>query len=67
MKLNKNHAQTAMFVFVYLFAIYFWSQPYQERKLPYGEYDAISHFELADYIAYNDKSFMQLPDYIDIR
>src|SRR3989338_374332 len=67
MKVNKNYIQTSIFVFVYLFAIYFWSQPYQERKLPYGEYDAISHFEVADYIANNDKSFVQLPDYIDIR
>src|SRR3990167_8954817 len=67
MKLNKNHLQTLLFIAVYLFAIYFWTQPLQERKLPYGEYDAMSHFEVADYIAYNDKSFMQLPPYIDLR
>ncbi|MEK6946856.1 MAG: DUF6541 family protein [Nanoarchaeota archaeon] len=67
MKLNKNYLQTFIFVLVYLFAIYFWSQPYQERRIPYGEYDAMSHFELADYMAYNDKSFSQLPPYIDIR
>lgn len=67
MKLNKNHAQTLAFLALYLFAIYFWMQPFQARKLPYGEYDAMSHFEVADYIAYNDKSFMQLPPYIDLR
>ena len=67
MKLNKNHTQTLIFIVVYLFAIYFWSQPYQERKLPYGEYDAMSHFEVADYMAYNDKSFNELPPYIDLR
>lgn len=67
MKLNKNYAQTFVFILVYLFAIYFWSQPYQVRKLPYGEYDAMSHFEAADYMAYNDKSFINLPPYIDIR
>ena len=67
MKLNKSHIQTLIFVLVYLFAIYFWSQPYKERKLPYGEYDAMSHFEIADYMAYNDKSFQKLPPYIDIR
>ncbi|MBI2541617.1 glycosyltransferase family 39 protein [Candidatus Woesearchaeota archaeon] len=66
MKLNKNHIQTLAFIALYLFAIYFWTQPLQ-RKLPYGEYDAMSHFEVADYIAYNDKSFMQLPPYIDLR
>lgn len=67
MKLNKGHVQTLVFVALYLFAVYFWSQPYQERKLPYGEYDAMSHFEVADYMAYNDKSFMNLPPYIDLR
>src|SRR3989338_1343325 len=67
MRLNKNYIQTSVFILVYLFAIYFWSQPYHERKIPYGEYDAMSHFEVADYMAYNDKSMVNLPDYIDIR
>lgn len=67
MKLNKNYAQTFIFILVYLFAIYFWTQPLQERKVPYGEYDAMSHFEVGDYMAYNDESFMQLPPYIDLR
>ncbi|MBI2124401.1 glycosyltransferase family 39 protein, partial [Candidatus Pacearchaeota archaeon] len=67
MKLNKKYLQTFIFILVYLYAIYFWSQPLQERKLPYGEYDAMSHFEVADYIAYHDKSFMKLPPYIDLR
>ena len=67
MKLSKNYIQTFIFIAVYLFAIYFWSQPLQERKLPYGEYDAMSHFEVADYMAYNDKSIQYLPPYIDLR
>ncbi len=67
MKLNKGYVQTFIFLALYLFAVYFWSQPYHERKIPYGEYDAMSHFEVADYMAYNDKSFVYLPPYIDIR
>ncbi|MBI3035450.1 hypothetical protein HYY71_03935 [Candidatus Woesearchaeota archaeon] len=67
MKLNKNHIQTFVFMLVYLFAVYFWSQPYQERKLPYGEFDAMSHFEVGDWMAYNDKSLVRLPHYIDLR
>jgi hypothetical protein len=67
MRLNKNYIQTFMFVLVYLFAIYFWSQPYHEREIPYGEFDAMSHFEVADYMAYTDKSMVDLPPYIDIR
>ena len=67
MKLDKNYIQTFIFLLVYLFAIYFWSQPYQERKIPYGEYDAMSHFEVADYMVYTDRSLFNLPPYIDIR
>ncbi|MBI2658937.1 glycosyltransferase family 39 protein [Candidatus Woesearchaeota archaeon] len=67
MKLSKNYIQTFIFVLVYLFAIYFWSQPYHERKIPYGEYDAMSHFEVGDYMAFNDKSIVYLPPYIDLR
>lgn len=67
MKLNRSYIQTFVFIAVYLFAVYFWTQPLRALKLPYGEYDAMSHFEIADYMAYNDRSFMQLPDYIDIR
>lgn len=67
MKLNKNYLKTLIFIAVYLFALYFWTQPFQERKLPYGEFDAMSHFEVADYTAYNDKSFNELPHYIDLR
>ncbi len=67
MKLSKNHIQTSIFILIYLFAIYFWSQPLQERKLPYGEFDAMSHFEVGDYIAFNDKSIFYLPPYIDLR
>jgi hypothetical protein len=67
MKLSKNYVQTFIFIAVYLFAIYFWTQPLRARGLPYGEFDAMSHFEVADYMAYNDRSFLYLPDYIDIR
>lgn len=67
MKLNKGYAQTFIFLLVYLFAIYFWTQPLRELKLPYGEYDAMSHFEIADYMSYTDKSFADLPPYIDVR
>ncbi len=67
MKLNKAYVQTLVFIAVYLFGIYFWTQPLQERKIPYGEYDAMSHFEVGDYMAYNDKSIVSLPPYIDLR
>jgi hypothetical protein len=67
MNLKKQHMQTLAFLALYIFAVSYWSQPYRQSKLPYGEFDAMSHFEVADYMAYNDKSFVKLPDYIDIR
>ena len=67
MRLNIKYLQSIVFISVYLFGIYFWSQPYQERKIPYGEYDAMSHFEVADYMAFTDKSLVNLPAYIDLR
>ena len=66
-KFNKSYAQILVFLGIFMFGVYFWSLPYHERRLPYGEYDAMSHFEVADYMAYNDKSFMRLPPYIDLR
>lgn len=67
MKLNKNYIHTFIFILVYLFAIYFWTQPLEARELPYGEYDAMSHFEIGDYMAHTDKSLVKLPPYIDLR
>lgn len=67
MKINKNFLQTAIFVIIYLFGIYYWTQPLHERNLPYGEYDAMSHFEVADFMSYHDSSFIDLPPYIDVR
>jgi hypothetical protein len=67
MKINRNYIETFIFILVYLFALYFWTQPFHDKQVPYGEYDAMSHFEVGDYIAYNDKSFLYLPPYIDLR
>ncbi|MBI2101443.1 glycosyltransferase family 39 protein [Candidatus Woesearchaeota archaeon] len=67
MKLNKSWLETLIFIALYLSAIYIWTQPLQKNRLPYGEYDAISHVEVADYMAVNDKSLVNLPHYIDFR
>ena len=45
------------------FALYMWT--FQKNRTPYGEFDAISHWELSDYIAETDKTFMNLPPFID--
>ena len=67
MKIDKKQAELLAFLALYLFALFYWSLPYQERNLPYGEYDAMSHFQVADFISQNDASFVRLPPYIDLR
>ena len=65
MKLKRTYLEIAAFLAVYFFAIYLWTLPFQDNKTPYGEFDAISHWELADYVAQNDKTFVYLPPFID--
>jgi hypothetical protein len=66
MNLNKNHVKAAIFMVVYLLAIYMWTLPFQDNKIPYGEWDAISHWELGDYIHQNDRTFLNLPPFLDL-
>ena len=65
MKISKNHIQTIVFIGVYLFAIYLWTLPFQTNTIPYGEFDAISHWELGDFISQRDRTFIYLPPFLD--
>src|SRR3989338_4874846 len=65
MQIKRNHIETGIFIAVYLFALYLWTLPFQDNQIPYGEFDAISHWEIADYIAQTDKTFNQLPCFLD--
>jgi len=65
MKLKKLHVEVIIFLVVYLFAIYLWTLPFQQNRIPYGEFDAISHWELGDYVAQNDRTFVYLPPFLD--
>lgn len=65
MKVRKLHFQAAVFIAVYLFALYLWTLPFQDNKAPYGEFDAISHWELGDFIAQRDSTFVYLPAFLD--
>ena len=61
MRINKKYIEVSIFLAVYLFAIYMWTLPFQDNKVPYGEWDAISHWELGDFIAQRDRTFVYLP------
>ena len=67
MKISRKYAEIVIFVALYLTAIYLWTQPIQDNTLPYGEFDAISHIQVADYMSQSDKSLVYLPPYIDLR
>ena len=65
MQIKKSYVEVAVFLAVYLFAIYLWTLPFQSNKISYGEFDAISHWEIPDYIAQHDKTFVYLPPFLD--
>ncbi|MCH8329187.1 MAG: glycosyltransferase family 39 protein [Nanoarchaeota archaeon] len=65
MKLKRSYLEAGAFIVVYLFALYMWTLPFQDNKVPYGEFDAISHWELGDFISQRDRTFVYLPAFLD--
>ena len=65
MKIRRGYTEAIIFLAVYLFAIYLWTLPFQDNRIPYGEDDALSHWEIADSFAQMDKTYVYLPAYID--
>src|SRR3989338_1993015 len=63
MEINKN-VESIIIVILYFVTLYIWSLPYHENKMPYGEFDAISHWETGDYMAQTDLPITTLPPYI---
>ena len=65
MKLKRSYLEAGAFIVVYLFALYMWTLPFQDNQAPYGEFDAISHWELGDFISQRDRTFVYLPAFLD--
>jgi hypothetical protein len=65
MKIKRSYIEASVFIAVYLFALYMWTLPFQDNQVPYGEWDAISHWELGDFIAQRDNTFVNLPPFLD--
>lgn len=65
MKISRSYLEAGIFIAVYIFALYFWTLPFQDNQIPYGEFDAISHWELGDYISQKDRTFNTLPQFLD--
>ena len=66
MKFTKG-TEAIIIALIYLVGLYIWTLPIQKDKMPYGEFDAISHWELGDYMAQADLPIVTLPAYIDRR
>jgi len=65
MKIKRYYLQAFAFIAVYLFALYIWTLPFHDNRSPYGEWDAISHWELGYFISQEDKTFVYLPTFLD--
>ena len=65
MKFKRNYIEAGIFILVYLFALYLWTLPFQDNEIPYGEFDAISHWQIADSFAQMDRTYVYLPPFID--
>ncbi len=66
MKINRN-IEVIIVTLLYLTTLYLWTLPMRESDMPYGEFDAISHWETGDYMAQTDLPITTLPPYIDRR
>jgi len=63
MKLKKSHLEAISFIALYLLALYIWTLPMHNDRMPFGDVDASSHFMIGDYMVSTDKSVAKIPYY----
>lgn len=64
---KRDKIEIALIVLLYLSAIYIWTLPIQNNRLPFGDVDSSSHFAIGDYMVSHDKSISKVPYYIFTR
>ena len=67
MKVSMKNAEILTVVFLYLLALYIWTLPIHENRMPFGDVDASSHFTIGDYMASTDRSVAKIPYPITFR
>lgn len=67
MKLSLKKIEIILLIILYMLALYIWTLPIQENKLPFGDVDASSHFTIGDYMVTLDKSIAKIPYPITFR
>ena len=61
MKIRYKQIEVILIVILYLSALYVWTLPIHNNKMPFGDVDASSHFTIGDYMVTYDKSIMKIP------
>ncbi len=67
MKITTKKIEIFLLVILYLLALYIWTLPIQNNRLPFGDVDASSHFTIGDYMVTYDRSVLKIPYPITFR
>ncbi|MBL7147609.1 MAG: glycosyltransferase family 39 protein [Nanoarchaeota archaeon] len=67
MKINKKYLEIFAITILYLSALYIWTLPIHNNRLPFGDVDASSHFAIGDYMSMHGSSIAKIPEYVGIR
>lgn len=67
MKISLKRIEIILMVILYLSALYIWTLPIHNNKLPFGDVDASSHFTIGDYMVTYDRSIAKIPYPITFR
>jgi hypothetical protein len=51
---------------IFIAALFLWTLPFQQNRLPFGEGDSAWHFSIGDYIHSSDKAISRLPFYVGV-
>ncbi|MBD3310693.1 hypothetical protein GF351_05750 [Candidatus Woesearchaeota archaeon] len=64
MRVDQKKAELGLAAVLFLLALYFWTLPFQENHIPYGDVDSSAHFTLGDYMREIDSAYIELPHYL---
>jgi len=62
--MEKKNIEIILLAILFIISFYFWTLPFKNNLVPYGDVDSSTHFTLADYMGQKDKATYYLPYYI---
>ncbi|MFH1182168.1 MAG: DUF6541 family protein [Candidatus Woesearchaeota archaeon] len=51
---------------LFIAALFLWTMPFQQNRLPFGEGDSAWHFSIGDYMHSSDRAISRLPFYVGV-